>query len=105
MSCSDRKSAKPVKGSRRQTGHRYDGVLRFNDIEIGAMEHAKTYDGQNTLKWTSDTLKLVKVLHDMFVRLQQHVHSEEALRSVTLVGLITAGRFLDVIYTSCTDHE
>lgn len=98
MSSSDRKNADPVKpGSRKKTGRRYDGVLRFNDIEIGAVEHARGYQGETGRKWREDTLKLAKVLHDMLTRVEPLVDSEEAFKSLQVVGLVTAGIFTGII--------
>lgn len=77
--------------ARRPSGHKYDSIVRYRDIEVGAAEHARAFDGTDSSKWTSDTLKLVKLLHDMLVRLRRHVHAAEALRQVPLVGLISAG--------------
>ncbi|RPB08091.1 hypothetical protein P167DRAFT_578664 [Morchella conica CCBAS932] len=72
-------------------GHRYDGVLRYHDLEIGAVEHAREWVGTYGRKWGADTRKIVKVLHDMLVAAEISVGCEEAFRNVVLAGVVTAG--------------
>lgn len=79
------------RGTRKARSHKYDGILRYHDIELGASEHARVYTNEDASKWTSDSLKLIKVLHDMLVRLRVHVPTSELLRQVPVTGLITAG--------------
>lgn len=58
------------------------------------MEHAKTFTTEQSRKWVSDSLKVVKVLHDMLYHLESRVnHSLEVLRRIPVVGLVAGGRF------------
>lgn len=93
-SASDRKNPHPLDpAKRKRIGHLYDGVLKIDDCEAGAMEHAKKFAGKGSRKWVSDSLKVVKVLHDMLYRLESRVnHSLPILRRLPVVGLVTGGR-------------
>lgn len=94
ISSSDRKNPHPLHlGKRRRIGHLYDGVLKIDDGEVGAMEHAKKFAGKKSRKWVSDSLKVVKVLHDMLYHLESRVnYSLPTLRRLPVVGLVTGGR-------------
>lgn len=92
-SASDRKNPYPLSTKRKRIGHLYDGVLRIDDGEAGAMEHAKKFTGEGSRKWVSDSLKVVKVLHDMLYHLESRVnYSLPILRQLPVVGLVTGGR-------------
>lgn len=94
ISASDRKNPRPLDpAKRKRIGHLYDGVLKIDDGEAGAMEHAKKFAGEGSRKWVSDSLKVVKVLHDMLYHLESRVnHSLPILRRLPVVGLVTGGR-------------
>lgn len=84
-------SRPPIAGKRRRVGHLYDGIVTINAIECGVVEHGRQYIGENSRKWSTDTLKVVKVLHDMLYSLQSHVDSLAALREMQVMGIVTAG--------------
>lgn len=93
ISTSNRKNCRPpVQGKRRRVGHLYDGVVVINALEVGVVEHGRQFIGENGRKWSTDTLKVLKVLHDMIYQLQSHVDSPAALGRLQVVGLVTAGK-------------
>lgn len=57
------------------------------------MEHGREFIGENGRKWCSDTLKVLKVLHDMLYQLQSEVDSPTALSQLQVMGIVTAGRY------------
>src|SRR6185369_4429561 len=57
-----------IKGERKAFGHRIDGIFQntVNNYEYGGIEVAKTCQGQHDRKQLGDTLKLAKLLKDIF---------------------------------------
>lgn len=54
------------------------------------MEDSKKLDDK---KWTTDSLKLAKLLHDQMRRLERKVmHDKDALGGFRCLGFLTAGR-------------
>ncbi|RPB12873.1 hypothetical protein P167DRAFT_146877 [Morchella conica CCBAS932] len=99
----DRKNMHPEHKKRKRIGHLYDGILQLNGHEVGVAEHARYFAGEKEKKWVADTLKVVKVLHDMLYHLQMHVHSDspDGLGGLHVVGMVTAGwrcQFLRMVY-------
>ncbi|KAI5838943.1 hypothetical protein DFP73DRAFT_615846 [Morchella snyderi] len=99
----DRKNLHPEHKKRKRIGHLYDGILQINGHEVGVAEHARYFAGEKEKKWVADTLKVVKVLHDMLYHLQMHVHpdSPSGLGGLHVVGMVTAGwrcQFLRMVY-------
>lgn len=94
ISASDRKNPRPLDPTKRKRiGHLYDGVLKIDGGEAGAMEHAKKFTGDTSRKWVSDSLKVAKVLHDMLYHLEPRVnHSLPILKRLPMVGLVTGGK-------------
>lgn len=84
----------PEHKKRKRIGHLYDGILQLNGHEVGVAEHARYFAGEKEKKWVADTLKVVKVLHDMLYHLQMHVHSDspDGLGGLHVVGMVTAGK-------------
>lgn len=87
LSTSSRKNSAPNGNNndatrRRRIGHLYDGVLRIHDVEVGVAEHARTWIDVGERKWVTDTLKVVKVLHDMLYEIQSP--------RMQVVGFVTA---------------
>lgn len=98
---SDRKNSRPrPPGRRRRVGHLYDGILKIGGHEVGAAEHARQFMGEKQNKWVSDTLKVVKALHDMLYQLQLHVGGEAGppggLGRLQVIGVVTAGKCRDL---------
>lgn len=84
-----RKNPHPSTTTRKCIGNRYDGLITHTRLEYGAVEDSKDYEYK---KWTSDSLKLVKVLHDQLRSLEAEVrHVKTALEGFRCVGFLTAG--------------
>lgn len=87
---------------RKPVGNKYDGLIVHDNIHFGAIEDGKRFQGdeskkwasaEKSKKWISDSLKLVKVLHDQLQRLEGKVnHDRAALQGFQCVGFLTAGR-------------
>ncbi|RPB17282.1 hypothetical protein P167DRAFT_601785 [Morchella conica CCBAS932] len=89
LSNTTRKNPHPPTTTRKCIGNRYDGLITHNRLEYGAVEDSKDYEYK---KWASDSLKLVKVLHDQLRGLETEVrHVTTALEGFRCVGFLTAG--------------
>lgn len=90
LSNTTRKNPHPPTTTRKCIGNRYDGLITHNRLEYGAVEDSKDYEYK---KWASDSLKLVKVLHDQLRGLETEVrHVTTALEGFRCVGFLTAGK-------------
>lgn len=90
LSNTTRKNPHPPTTTRKCIGNRYDGLITHNRLEYGAIEDSKDYEYK---KWASDSLKLVKVLHDQLRGLEAEVrHVTTALEGFRCVGFLTAGK-------------
>jgi hypothetical protein len=89
-STSDRKNAVPAR--RRRVGHLYDSVTLLDGHEVGAAEHSKTFVSDVAKKWPRDTLKVIKVLHDMLHRLQKSVMLLRGIGKPQVQGAVMAGK-------------
>lgn len=88
---SDRKNL--AAAARKPIGNKYDGLITHDRIEYGAVEDSKQFEGEKSKKWTSDSLKLAKLLHDQMRGLEMAVkHDREALGGFRCVGFLTAGK-------------
>ncbi|KAI5841520.1 hypothetical protein DFP73DRAFT_127719 [Morchella snyderi] len=90
LSNTTRKNPRPPIITRKCIGNRYDGLITHNRLEYGAVEDSKDYEYK---KWASDSLKLVKVLHDQLRGLETEArHVTTALQRFRCVGFLTAGK-------------
>jgi len=79
--------------NRQKLGPRIDGIIRsvhHDQLEFGAIEAGKKFDGTGATKWIEDSNKLRRVLRDMLVRLHGEVDNDSVKR-VQTVGIITGG--------------
>lgn len=103
---SDRKNLGDA--DRKPIGKRYDGLVVHDKIEYGAVEDGRQFQGDKSKRWTSgekskkwisDSLKLVKLLHDQMRGLEGKVkHDKEALAGFQCVGFLTAGLNCQSLY-------
>ncbi|CAG8759656.1 2596_t:CDS:2, partial [Acaulospora morrowiae] len=80
-----------VKGNRKALGHRIDGIVQnlVNNCEYGGIEVAKTCQGPHDRKQLGDSLKLTKLLKDMFHQQSGVVdYNEEIVKKLEVVGLL-----------------
>ncbi|KAK3827412.1 MAG: hypothetical protein J3Q66DRAFT_382422 [Benniella sp.] len=75
-----------------QVGRKSDGIiLRCSpELELGAMEAAKSDGGTHSTKALSDIIKLAKVMKDQFDRVQQSA-VDDVQEQLTTYGIRTAG--------------
>ncbi len=80
-----------IKGNRKALGHRIDGIVQniVNNYEYGGIEVAKTCRGPHDRKQLGDSLKLTKLLKDIFHQ-QSYVvdYNEEIVKKLEVVGLL-----------------
>ncbi|CAG8680021.1 12189_t:CDS:2 [Acaulospora colombiana] len=80
-----------VKGNRKALGHRIDGIVQnlVNNCEYGGIEVAKTCQGLHDRKQLGDSLKLTKLLKDIFHQQSGVVgYNEERVKKLEVVGLL-----------------
>ncbi|KAI5836744.1 hypothetical protein DFP73DRAFT_621615 [Morchella snyderi] len=76
-------------GTRKVSGCLHDGVIKFWDYEIGAVENRGCNVKPDGAKWNSDSLKLVKSNRDMIVEILKLLGPEG--NRVSTLGLLTGG--------------
>ncbi|TGZ76246.1 hypothetical protein EX30DRAFT_266164 [Ascodesmis nigricans] len=85
---------------RHRLGTHLDGILRLTHsprTELGAIETARAFTGENSTKWLSDSTKLTRTLHDMLVHLNRETRGDaKVLRKLQTVGIVNAGRAMQV---------
>ncbi|KAH8151267.1 uncharacterized protein LAJ45_04469 [Morchella importuna] len=91
LSTSDRKNVHRSPDERQRIGHLYDSIMRLDNHEVGAAEHSKTFVSEFARKWTRDTLKVVKVLHDMLYRLQKSTIPLRGRLKLQVLGAVMGG--------------
>ncbi|KAI5836944.1 hypothetical protein DFP73DRAFT_569978 [Morchella snyderi] len=84
-------------GSRRNPGCLHDGVLKYGDYEIGAVENGGCNITPNTEKWTNDTLKLAKSSRDMIVKYHSLLGGSGS--RIPALGIVTGGLSLETLRT------
>ncbi|RUP47227.1 hypothetical protein BC936DRAFT_145972 [Jimgerdemannia flammicorona] len=98
VSTSARKNRARSRSERKKMGRRIDGIFRspVNNLEFGAIEVGKMFDGTAGTKRLNDYHKLAKVMHDMLVSLGRYVKNEEVkVKKLQVVGLLHSGRSCD----------
>lgn len=101
LSTSDRKNVHRSPDERQRIGHLYDSIMRLDNHEVGAAEHSKTFVSEFARKWTRDTLKVVKVLHDMLYRLQKSTIPLRGRLKLQVLGAVMGGKV--AIYRHTTE--
>ncbi|CAG8537840.1 9160_t:CDS:1, partial [Dentiscutata heterogama] len=80
-----------IKGQRKALGHRIDGIFQntVNDYEYGGIEVAKTCQGPHDRKYLGNSLKLTKLLKDIFHQQSSIVdYDETVVKKIEMVGLL-----------------
>ncbi|RUS33381.1 hypothetical protein BC938DRAFT_471959 [Jimgerdemannia flammicorona] len=98
VSTSARKNRARSRSERKKMGRRIDVIFRspVNNLEFGAIEVGKMFDGTAGTKRLNDYHKLAKVMHDMLVSLGRYVKNEEVkVKKLQVVGLLHSGRSCD----------
>ena len=87
----NRKKNNRNKAEKGTSGRRPDGIFKstVNNHEYGGIEVAKTCQGPHDKKQLGDSLKLGKLLKDMFDQLSSVVnHNEAVIKEIEVVGLL-----------------
>jgi len=80
-----------MKGNRKALGHRINGIIQniVNNYEYGGIEVTKTCQGPHDRKQLGDSLKLTKLLKDIFHQQSCVVdYNEEIVKKIEIVGLL-----------------
>ncbi|KAL7270019.1 hypothetical protein RUND412_007284 [Rhizina undulata] len=108
VASADRKNRNGLEqGKRKQNGRRFDCIIKTigeNPYEFCAVEAAGKYEGEMSKKWHHDSLKLIKVLHDMLSRLERLIDNDDViLRKLCVTGIICAGLHCQILQLNYAD--
>lgn len=97
---SDRKNEGKTVSNRKKIGRKGDGIFRITKdrMEFGAIETGRKWEGLNGSKYLRDSLKLGKMLKDMFTQLVVECDGkEDVIRKLQVIGILNGGNRLQTI--------